>query len=81
MVMGVGRSLADFLNCLYVRAPARHLVEFLTLLGKSDVLSHITFLRKQKERDFSPQHLTHPMLFLQAPYAKCLENKISRRKV
>lgn len=81
MVMGVGRSLADFLNCLYVRAPARDLVEFLILLSKSDVLSHISFLRKQKERDSSPQHLTHPVLFLQALYAKCAENEISRRKV
>lgn len=52
-VMGVGRSLADFLNSLYVRAPARDLVEFLILLSKSDVLSHISFLRKQKERDSS----------------------------
>lgn len=81
MVMGVGRSLADFLNCLYVRAPARDLVEFLILLSKSDVLSHISFLRKQKERDSSPQHLTDPVLFLQALYTKCSENEISRRKV
>lgn len=81
MVMGVGRSLADFLNRLYVRTPARDLVEFLILLSKSNVLSHISFLRKRKKRDSSPQHVTHPVLFLQALYAKCSENETSRRKV
>lgn len=78
---GVGGSLGGSLNCLCVRAPARDLVEFLILLSKSDVLSHISFRRKQKERDSSPQHVTDPVLFLQALYAKCSENEIARRRV
>lgn len=44
MVMGVGRSLADFLNCLYVRTPTRDLVQFLILLSKRHILSHIVSL-------------------------------------
>lgn len=44
MVMGVGRSLADSLNCLYVRTPTRDSVQFLILLSKRDVLSCIISL-------------------------------------